>query len=148
MSKFQMQMCHVRFFDYDAPEGVVAEGLEHELEGEYAYQYTDGIWHAVIALRYAAKSKPDEMGRCFSVRTCMESIFTYQGEQTEEEEKRFVKMLKMNGALSLMAVMRGQVATTTTALGMSPNLIMPSVNLNYMKWTDSSSKIQNAEKNE
>ena len=78
----------------------------------------------------------------------MESIFTYQGEQTEEEEKRFVKMLKMNGALSLMAVMRGQVATTTTALGMSPNLIMPSVNLNYMKWTDSSSKIQNAEKNE
>ena len=78
----------------------------------------------------------------------MESVFTYHGEQTEEEEKRFVKMLKMNGALSSMAVMRGQIATTTTALGMSPGLIMPSVNLNYMKWTDSSSKIQNSQKDE
>ena len=54
-----------------------------------------------------------------------------------KKKARFIKLMKMNGAFSVLAIFRAQIAAATSAVGMQPGLIIPNINLNELAWTES-----------
>lgn len=108
------------------------EQIKHEISGKYNVTFHDGLWLGVLVIEYSAVQSIE--APLFSLSARMEALFSFRGPDTAKDQ--FVRLLHFNGALSAFAILRGNIATTSTALGLSPSLIVPSVNLNAFTWEE------------
>ena len=136
ISKFQMKSCTTHRFNFAAPSsGSIAKlSINHHFSGKYIADYSNNKWIGMIMVHYSAKATDEN--EPFSVDIVMDGLYEYDAANSPEERDSFKRMLTMNGAVALITMLRGQVATTTTALGLTPSLIVPSVNLNHFHWEE------------
>lgn len=136
LSKFQMKETQIHSFRYAAPSsGTIADAdIENRFSGRYVIRYFENRWMGMAVIEYRAKAKEEK--EKFTLEITASSLFEYMAENSPEEREQFRKLLTFNGAFSLFAMLRGQVHTATTALGLSPGFIVPSINLNHFHWEE------------
>ena len=136
MSPFQnigCQMCDFLFKNHKYGT-FDKKSISHQIDGSFIVaDYSDNCWNGGIAIHYLAKDNE----KCdFQLKAEINAYFVYQADETDEEKARFVKLMKMNGAFSVLAIFRAHIAAATSALGMQPGLIVPNINLNELSWTE------------
>lgn len=136
ISTFQMKAFKTHRFNFAVPSvGSVAElSINHNFSGKFVVDYSEDKWRGIVMIYYSAKS--DDTHDPFNVEIVMDGRYEYEAPKTDADKAQFKKLLTMNGAVALITMLRGQVATTTTALGLTPSLIVPSVNLNHFHWEE------------
>ena len=137
MSTFQNIGCQMCEFSYQNNKiGPFDKNiLSHDLQASFLVaDHSDGHWNGGIAIQYAAEDKEK---KDFRLQAEINAYFIYEAEDTVEEKARFIKLLKMNGAFSVLAIFRAQIAAATSVVGMQPGLIIPNINLNELAWTES-----------
>lgn len=139
ISKFQMCSYKILEFHYSTPVLKLAshDNLSHQFAGKYQIEHLEDKWVGMLIIEYSARVKEateDENNPSLAV--LVSSMFDYDAPDTLESKEQFVKMLKTNGAIAVLSTLRGNVAAATSALGRSPCMIVPSVNLNYFDWEE------------
>ena len=137
ISKFQMKSFKTHRFDFSVipmESSYTDQPVKHEFLGKYAVSYTENKWRGLIMVYYSSKS--DHSGDSVKVDIVMDGFCEYDAPNTPDDREQFKKLLTMNGAVALLSILRGQVAAATTALGLSPAILVPSVNLNHFKWEE------------
>ena len=144
LSKFQMRETRTHRFTYVVPpSGTIADlKINHQFSGKYLLQYFENRWLGILAIQYNAKAEEKEG---FELEVIASGLFEYSAENIPEDKEQFRKLLTFNGAFSLFAMLRGQVHTVTTSLGLTPGFIVPSINLNHLSWKEESEPAQASE---
>lgn len=136
ISKFQMKSFKTRRFNFAVPVGkpIADLSIQHDFTGKFAVTYSENKWLGILMVYYSAKDH--DASDPFSVEIVTDGHYEYDADNTPESKEQFKKLLTMNGAVALITMIRGQIATATTALGLSPALIVPSVNLKHFHWEE------------
>lgn len=135
ISPFQMVVSQIT--DFECVNLMVGSGnadeLKHSLKGSFSLEYADHIWRGHITFMYEAVRK-DEKTESFHLSVCSQHFFVYHAEETEKERARFEKLLKTNGAISSLAILRTSTSVAANTLGVRIPVLVPSVNLNEFEW--------------
>lgn len=139
ISKFQMKSFKTLHFQLAAPsvESYSKIPIDHNFSGKFISEFVEKKWFGMILIHYSAI--PKDENEPFSLDIAMNGLYEYDAENTPADREQFKKMLTMNGAVALLSILRGQVATASTTLGLSPGFIVPSVNLKHFEWEEQSS---------
>ncbi len=138
ISPFQMIASQIT--DFECVNLMIGSGnadeIKHSLKGSYALEYADHVWRGHISFVYEAMKK-DQESETLHITVCSQHFFVYHAEETEEERARFEKLLKTNGAISSLAILRTSTSVAANTLGVRVPVLVPSINLNKFEWQHS-----------
>lgn len=148
-SKLQLRTSQLFKFDYQANPNtgsgvtVLSQRLIPSLSVRYDKEQE--VWLGFILMDYAAQlgeteiiSKSDENTEAVTphLHTHVGALFEFDADNTAESEDILKALLRLNGAFSLLSIMRGQIAAATAALGASKPLLLPFFNLAELSWEE------------
>ena len=110
-----------------------ANEIQHALEGSCSAEHAGGVWRGHIAFRYQALWKPDDEIQ-LQITVQSQSFFEYTAEDTKEEKARFEHLLKTNGAIAALAILRTNTHVTANTLGVRVPILIPNINLKEFVW--------------
>ena len=140
MSDFQLRQYQVVYFNVTnaivITEEIQASKLEHTFSREHDLKYdeTENQWMGSLHIKYTSECPNLPKGQELSVEIGIVGLFIYKAENSEDQQDSFEKLLRLNGTVSLLGILRGIVAAATSSLGFRPGIIVPSVNLNKLVW--------------
>ena len=110
--------------------------IEHSFAREHEMKYdpAEKHWLGSLYIQYNANLPTQVEEQKFCAEIGIVGLFEYDADDTDKQKDIFENLIRLNGTVSLLAIMRGIVAASTSALGFRPGLIMPSINLNKFEW--------------
>ena len=137
-SPFQMRDWRIIHLNYSNP----IFALNPETDVQWEIEVNKGMERAedqdfytgTIRLEFTATIPQED--RAMALTGVMISLFTYDGEQNEENDQRMNQMLQINGLTFCLGMLRNFVSSQSDLLGLRKRLIFPSINLYNIRFDE------------
>ena len=135
-STFQLKEYHISKLLFDQPWVELSE--ENKKLSYFArlrYAHCDGHWEGTICLGFRYLN-PDETQDPSTIQeSIILGLFTEDLENTSEMEAAFVKHLKINGASTLIPILRGAICSASAMMGYPGKYTLPNINTFSLCWS-------------
>lgn len=138
-SHFQMKRYYIYRLNFDNPladysPDAVALGYFANMNHSYA----DGQWHGTIAIGFRLIPAEDANKDIQNGSTLMEAIiigeFIETSAKNDSNEALFITHLKLNGAATLIPILRSAVCTTGSIMGFPNQYSLPNIDVRQLDW--------------
>lgn len=134
LSLFQMVALHIGRFDLANMSLTPFNNFQptHNFIGrtDCKYDHASNLWRGALGFTYTVKSADSDD---VSLTVQASALFTYEAPETADEKARFEKLIRMNGMVSFLPILRGRISAASAVLGL-PNVNIPSLDLNKFTW--------------
>ena len=138
-SHFQMKRYYIYRLHFDNPLADCspdAAALCYFAKMNHAY--ADGQWNGTIALGFRLMPAEDADKDIQNGATLMEAIiigeFAEPTAKNDSNEALFVTHLKLNGAATLIPILRSAVCTTGSIMGFPNQYSLPNIDVRQLDW--------------
>ena len=144
---FQMKGYHMKKLLLDNPLADLSEDkVELQYFAHYRYSHNEEQWNGLIGLGFRVVQMANNENTNDNQPLFMESIiegeFSMNSENTPENEETFSKRLRINGASTLIPIMRAAVCSTSSLMGYPGKYSIPNINVYSLSWTCDNSEIE------
>ena len=142
MSDFQMQDYCIKKLTYEyIPNLTENAQVPLEYYAHATHECLDGVFNGNVFLGFRAvlKEQPskDQAHDITLYEVVIQGSFSMPAADQPDAEKRFVKMMKINGAASLIPIARAALVSASSVMHIPKAFPLPNINVYELVWKDS-----------
>jgi len=137
-SPFQMRDWRIIHLNYNNPIFALnpETDVQWEIEVNKEFEHADDqdFYTGTIRLEFTATIPQED--RTMALTGVMISLFTYDGDKSDENDRHMNQMLKINGLTYCLGMLRSFISSQSDLLGLRKRLIFPSINLYNIRFNE------------
>ena len=142
MSDFQMQDYCIKKLTYEyIPSLTENAQVPLEYYAHTTHECREGAFHGNVSLGFRATLKEQSMKDLAHDITLYEVViqgsFSMPAADQPDAEKRFVEMMKVNGAASLIPIARAALVSASSVMHIPKAFYLPNINVFELAWKES-----------